>query len=87
MNPPKPYNEEAGENPSMPDPDDIGMQNFAQNTDFLQKLHNPHFPHKGAGTHVPMWVTPELAKELMLRHGKSGHAIPHPNIDLKDLSK
>jgi hypothetical protein len=70
-----------------PDQDDSGMQNFAQNTDFLQKVHNTNFPHKGAGTHIPMWLSPALAKQVMIQHGRSGHAIPHPNINLQNLTK
>lgn len=86
---PKPFNqEEAGESPGMPDPDDAsGFQNFQHNAQFLHKLHNQDFPHKGAGTHVPVWLSPALAKAVLASHGRTGHAMPHPNINLKDITK
>ncbi len=64
-----------------------GLQNFQQNTDFLRMLHDPHYPEKDTGVHVPMWLAPNLANQVLMQHGPSGLAIPHPQIDLSDLSK
>lgn len=67
--------------PPQPEPDDDeGFANFQQDIAFRRQVADPHFPHQGAGVHVPIWVTPAMARDLMARHGKSGHVIPHPNI-------
>lgn len=73
---PLPYNE-----PTEP-ADDSGFENFVDSIGFRQRLHDPHFPEKGTGMHVPLWVTPKLAQQILGQHGKSGHAIPHQNDDL-----
>ena len=63
-----------------PDDDEEGFQNFQRDIAFRKSVLDEHFPHQGAGVHVPMWVTPALAKDLLARHGKTGHVIPHPNL-------
>lgn len=68
-------------------PDGLGFAKFRHSVEFLNKIKHPDFPHVGAGHHVPMWVTPQLAQKLMLEHGMTGHAIPHPNLDLDNLTK
>ena len=64
-----------------------GFLNFMDDTDFLHKIKNPDFPHKGAGTHVPMWVHPRLAARLMAAHGHTGHVIPHPDISMMNSKR
>lgn len=74
--------------PTQPRPaPDNGFNNFNQNIDFLQKLNNPDFPEKGTGSHVPVWLSPKLAQDVLKAHSGTGHAIPHPSIDLKDITK
>ena len=84
--PPMPFNTPAPR-PQPPQDDGQGFQNFTHNTDFLQKLNNPNFPEQGAGAHVPIWVSPKLAQDILKSHGHTGHAIPHPRINLKDITK
>lgn len=75
--PPMPYK------PEQPQPDqDDGLSDFMSDTDFLQKLHNPHYPHQGAGVHVPVWLSPKVARDVLAQHGQTGHAIPHPDLKL-----
>ena len=62
-------------------------ENLFSNVDFLRKLEDTDYPHRGAGKHIPMWVTPSLAQKILMEHGQTGHAIPHPNINLDDLTK
>ncbi len=63
--------------PEEQDPN--GFQNFVSNTQFLQHVHK--------GGHIPMWLHPKLAHQILMQHGQSGAAVLHPNIDLNDLSK
>ena len=79
---PLPYNEELGESASAPDPDDQGFQDFLSATAFRHKIHNPHYPEQGTGMHVPLWVAPKLAHQLLAAHGRTGHVIPHQNDEL-----
>jgi hypothetical protein len=38
--------------------------------------------------HVPLWVHPHLANQLMAAHGASGAVVPQPaNLDVNDLTK
>jgi hypothetical protein len=66
---------------------DTGFGRFLDDTNFLHKIKNPDFPHKGAGVHVPLWVHPNLATKLMALHGRSGHVIPHPDIAMMNTRK
>jgi hypothetical protein len=75
--------------PPQPDPTvasgggtDQGFGNFVSDIDTLQKIKNPHFPHKNAGVHIPFWLSPAAAKDTMMRHGPSGNAFPHPNMPM-----
>jgi len=79
---PIPFNEESGEPPNRPDTDDQGFQQFLSAVDFRRKIHDPHFPERGTGMHVPLWVAPKLAHQLLQTHGKTGHVIPHQNDEL-----
>lgn len=75
---PTPFNDEPA---GMPEPaNDASFEDFANDMDFQRKVNHPDYPHKGAGTHVPMWITPALAKQLMISHGHTGHVIPHPRM-------
>jgi len=61
----------------------IGALLITISTDYVfdgRQVLDQHFPHQGAGVHVPLWITPALARDLIARHGKSGHVIPHPNL-------
>ena len=70
-----------------PTPPKDGFRNFVNNTNFIQKIHNPNYPTPGTGTHVPMWLSPKLAQSVLAQHGQTGHAIPHQNLDLDDLTQ
>jgi hypothetical protein len=70
--------------PGTPNPAPVnpnGFPNFVANMQFRQRIADHNFPHRGAGAHVPVWLTPALAKEVLMRHGHTGHAIPHPDLD------
>jgi len=51
-------------------------------SDFLNKIHDPHFPYQNAGAHAPLWVDQALAAQLLREHGQSGRVIPHPDIKM-----
>jgi hypothetical protein len=55
------------------------LPRFAENVKFMQ--------HVARHGHVPMWVHPKLAHQLLMQHGETGHVIPHPNINLGDLTQ
>jgi hypothetical protein len=79
---PIPFNEEAVEPAGSPDPDDKGFHNFLDSVNFRRKIHDPNYPTKGTGAHVPLWVAPQLAHQLIATHGRTGHVIPHQNDSL-----
>ena len=70
-----------------PDDDEMGFRKFQQNLDFRRKVENPNFPESGSGMHVPLWVSQDLAHKILKQFGESGHVIPHPDIDLSDITK
>lgn len=73
--------------PVAPSDQDEGFQNFQHNTNFLRTVLNPHAPEPNTGVHVPVWLSPKLAQAVIAKHGHTGHAIPHPNINLQRLDK
>ena len=73
-----------GQGGTMPD---NSFQNFQDNTNFLRQLHDVNYPEPNTGVHVPVWLAPNLANDVLARYGQSGHAIPHPMIDINDLTK
>lgn len=75
---PLPYNEPADTQPD----DEQGFNDFLDGVGFRHKIHDRDFPEKGTGMHVPLWVTPKLAHEILGRHGRTGHALPHQDDDL-----
>lgn len=70
-----------------PQPDEGSPDTFIQNTNFLRNVLNPHSPEPNTGVHVPVWLSPKLAHQVLQAHGPSGHAIPHPNINLQRLDR
>lgn len=74
--------------PAPAKPEDGGsFENFAGNTAFLRNILNPHAPEPNTGVHVPVWLSPKLAQQVLAQHGHTGHAIPHRNINLNRLDK
>lgn len=63
-----------------PQDDEEGFQNFQRDIAFRKQVLDKDFPHQDAGVHVPLWVSPAMAHALLVKHGKTGHVIPHPNI-------
>ncbi len=55
-----------------------GFQNFQNNIGFLK--------HINQGGHIPLWVHPSVAGPLLAQHGQSGAVVPHPMIDLNDIT-
>jgi hypothetical protein len=56
-------------------------------------LHNPgqitnvhqlmaHIAHPQNGGHVPVWLRPHIASQVIAQHAGSGDAIPHPGIPI-----
>jgi hypothetical protein len=60
---------------------------YTQNREFLNGVLDPDFPERATGAHVPIWLSPKLARQILEAHGQTGHAIPHPNINLRDITK
>jgi hypothetical protein len=65
--------------PPGPMPDEAGQSRFDSNVEFRKKIEQ--------GNYVPLWVEPRLAHQLLMDYGQSGAVLPHPNMDVNDMSK
>lgn len=89
MKPPTPYPSKSvsTDSPftdSQPEPAQGGQDfgSFVDDIQTLDKIKNPHFPNQNTGAHIPFWLSPAAAADVMKRHGQSGHAFPHPNMPM-----